>query len=255
MSTEVMTAIAPTDTAVDTAVDTVVDTAVEITIDPMVRQLNSMTELLDVLGKTSKALTAEMKIMVRDVNKMRIAASKKGKRVKKVIDPDAPRKLGALEKPVPITEELAVFLELTKGEMYSRQVITQTINKYVKAHDLQNPENRRYILLESEAGLKLKALLRDPDQPLTFFNIQRYLKVHYPKVEPVEGTEPKTTVTKGKTVEVESTPESTPESTDRTTTSDTPSASTDVVADSATVDETPGEAPKKKVIRKVVKKA
>ena len=39
------------------------------------------------------------------------------------------------------------------------------------------------LLGDSEAGLKLKYLLRDPDQPLTFFNIQRYLKVHYPKVD------------------------------------------------------------------------
>jgi chromatin remodeling complex protein RSC6 len=243
MTTEVMTT---------PATDITTDATIEVTVDPMVRQLNMMAELLDTLGKTSKALTGEMKMLTRDVNKMRIAATKgKGKRVKKVVDPDAPRKLGALEKPVPITEELAEFLGIAKGEMFSRQFITQSINKYVKEHDLQNPENRRYILLESEAGLKLKALLRDPDQPLTFFNIQRYLKVHYPKVEPEEGTEasetkPKTPrSTKGKSVDA--------------TTSDTPSTSsvsTEVVADAATVDETETtEAPKKKVVRKVVKKA
>lgn len=233
------------------ATDITTDATIEVTVDPMVRQLNMMAELLDTLGKTSKALTGEMKMLTRDVNKMRIASAKgtKGKRVKKVVDPDAPRKLGALEKPVPITEELAEFLGIAKGEMFSRQFITKSINKYVKDHDLQNPENRRYILLESEAGLKLKALLRDPDQPLTFFNIQRYLKVHYPKVEPEEGTEVSETKPK--------TPRSTNgKSVDATITSDTPSSSTDVVADAATVDETATmEAPKKKVIRKVVKKA
>ena len=253
MTTEVMTTTPATDIATDAII--------EVTVDPIVRQLNMMAELLDTLGKTSKALTGEMKMLTRDVNKMRIAATKgKGKRVKKVVDPDAPRKLGALEKPVPITEELAEFLGIAKGEMFSRQFITQSINKYVKEHDLQNPENRRYILLESEAGLKLKALLRDPDQPLTFFNIQRYLKVHYPKVEPEEGTEasetkPKTPdVTKGKSFDATDSPAIT----NRTTTSDTSSTSTNVVSDNAIVDEipaeTPTEAPKKKVIRKVVKK-
>ena len=215
MSTEVMT----TETVTDVP---------EIAVDPLTRQLASMAELLSTLAVTSKALTNEMKALTKDVNKLRVSKSKK---VKRVVDPDAPRKLGALEKPVPITEELSEFLGLTKGEMYSRQQITQGINKFVKDNDLQNPENRRYILLESEAGLKLKALLRDPDQPLTFFNIQRYLKVHYPKVEDAEGTE-----VKGKTIDV----------------SDTPSA---VVADAATVDESASEAPKKKVVRKVVKKA
>lgn len=199
---------------------------VEVVVDPMVRQLSTMAELLETLMKTSKSLTTEMKALTKDVNKLRL--SKGGKKQKRVVNPDTPRKLGALEKPVPITDELAEFLGLTKGEMYSRQQVTQGINKYVKDNDLQNPENRRYILLESESGLKLKALLRDPDQPLTFFNIQRYLKVHYPKVEGAEST------TSDKTVDV------------------TPKK---VVSDAAVVDETSSDdAPKKKVVRKVVKK-
>ena len=104
MSTEVMTT---------PSTEVAADPTIEVTVDPMVRQLNMMAELLDTLGKTSKALTAEMKMLTRDVNKMRIASAKgtKGaKRAKKVVDPDTPRKLGALEKPVPITEELAEFL-------------------------------------------------------------------------------------------------------------------------------------------------
>ena len=109
----------------------------------------------------------------------------------------------------------------------SRQNVTTTINKYVKDNNLQNPENRRYILLESDAGLKLKALLRDPDQPLTFFNIQRYLKPHYPaKIE---------------------------KETKNSIVVDTPPA---VVADAAVVDEEKKEAaPKKKIVRRVVAKA
>lgn len=212
-------------------VQTPVETEVEVVVDPMVRQLSMIAELLDTLAKTSKSLTVEMKALTKDVNKLRV--SKAGKKQKRVVNPDTPRKLGALEKPVPISEELAEFLGLTKGEMYSRQQVTQGVNKFVKDNDLQNPENRRYILLESEAGLKLKSLLRDPDQPLTFFNIQRYLKVHYPKVESSESTD----TPKGKSVDV----------------TDTPTDST-VVADAAVVDESESEAPKKKVVRKVVKK-
>ena len=214
-------------------VQTPVETEVEVVVDPMVRQLSTMAELLDTLAKTSKFLTTEMKALTKDVNKLRVSKAG-GKKQKRVVNPDTPRKLGALEKPVPISEELAEFLGLTKGEMYSRQQVTQGVNKFVKDNDLQNPENRRYILLESEAGLKLKSLLRDPDQPLTFFNIQRYLKVHYPKAESSESTD----TPKGKSVDV-------------TDTTDTPTDST-VVADAAVVDES--EAPKKKVVRKVVKK-
>lgn len=235
MTAETMTAA--TETAQNTD-----DSDIEIQIDPMVKQLNSMAELLDVLAKTSKSLTTEMKALTKDVNKLRL--SKGGKKVKKVANPDSPRKLGALEKPVPISDELAEFLGLTKGETQSRQFITKSINAYVKEHDLQNPENRRYILLDSEKGLKLKALLRDPDQPLTFFNIQRYLKVHYPKVESDESED-----SKKKTVDVTDKTEKT-EKTDKKA----DKKADKVVEDAATVDETE-DAPKKKVVRKVVKKA
>jgi len=214
---------------------TEVDTTehVQEEVEPLVRQLGLMAELLETLAKTSKSLTTEMKALTKDVNKLRLSKVGKKQKQKRVVDPDTPRKLGALEKPVPISDELAEFLGLTKGEMYSRQQVTQGVNKYVKDNDLQNPENRRYILLESEAGLKLKALLRDPDQPLTFFNIQRYLKVHYPKAD----TPTEETPVKGTSVDVSE-----------------PVTKKQVVADEATVDEAVDEVPKKKVVRKVVKK-
>lgn len=225
-------------TTVEIASEIQQEVTTPVEVDPMTRQLASITEHLETLAKTSKSLTLEMKALTKDVNKLRVSKSASGKKQKqkRVVDPDTPHKMGALEKPVPISEELSDFLGLTRGEMYSRQVITKSINQYVKDNELQNPENKRYILLESEAGLKLKALLRDPDQPLTFFNIQRYLKPHYPKAE-TDSTSPK-----GKTVDLTEAPAEAP-STD----------TTDVVPDSDKVDES--DAPKKKIVRKVVRKA
>lgn len=232
----------PVETA--TEIQQEVTTPVEVEVDPMTRQLTSMAELLEILAKTSKSLTLEMKALTKDVNKLRVSKSASGKKQKqkRVVDPDTPRKMGALERPVPISEELSDFLGLTRGEMYSRQVITKSINQYVKDNELQNPENKRYILLESEAGLKLKALLRDPDQPLTFFNIQRYLKPHYPKSE----TETESKSPKGKTVDLSEAPAPAPAP-------DTEASG--VVADTDKVDESEADAPKKKIIRKVVRKA
>ena len=242
MSTEVMTTIpTQTDTVVDTKMTKDSTIIPDVVVDPMVRQLNTMTELLETLAKTSKSLTIEMKALTKDVNKLRVSKMS-GKKVKRIVDPDTPRKPGALEKPVPISDELADFLGLNKGEMYSRQTITQGIYKFVKDNDIQNPENRRYILLESEAGQKLKTLLREPDQPLTFFNIQRYLKPHYPKAETTDSS----TVTESK----ESTKESTKKTLDVTETEKVP-----VVPDAAHVEEgESSDVPKKKVVRKVVKK-
>ena len=130
---------------------------VKIETDPLVEQLNSVASLLEVLNKTSKSLTLEMKSLTKDVNKLRVSKKQK---TKKVIDPDVPRKISALEKPVEITSELSEFLGLTVGVLQSRQFITKEINKYVKEHDIQNPDNRRYILLDTkDEGRKLGKLL------------------------------------------------------------------------------------------------
>lgn len=218
------------------APETVVDVSapeVQVDVDPLVTQLSSMTELIAALAVTSKSLTTEMKNLTKDVNKLRASKAKgKGKKEKKPVDPDAPKRVNALEKPVKVSDELSTFLGFTVGEMVSRQQVTQAINKFVKEHKLQDPNNGRYILLESEQGLKLKALLRDPDQPLTFFNIQRYLKPHYLKDEGSEDSK---------------TPQSTARS-ESSTESSTESAPAPAPTDSE-------EAPKKKVVRRVVKKA
>ena len=52
--------------------------------------------------------------------------------------------------------------------------------KYIKEHNLQNPSDRRII----ECDDKLKKLLVVPDgDVLTYFNIQRYMNRHFPKVK------------------------------------------------------------------------
>ena len=134
------------------------------------------------LMDTSKSLSARMKVLQKEV--IKTSRSKRSRRPAVDADSDAPKRPSALQKPVAISNELCKFLGFEPDTEHSRQEVTATINAYVKTNNLQNPENRRYILLEgSDAATSLKALLRDPDQPLTFFNIQRYLKPHYPMSE------------------------------------------------------------------------
>ena len=128
------------------------------------------------LFEQSKSLSARLKVLQKEV-------AKGNKRVRKspVADPDAPKRPSALQKPVAISNELCKFLGFPPDTEHSRQEVTAAMYAYIKTHGLQNPENRRFIVLEgSDAAAALKALLRNPDQPVTFFNIQRYLKPHYP---------------------------------------------------------------------------
>ena len=131
------------------------------------------------LMDTTKSLSARMKVLQKEVSK-----GKRTRRTPQEIDPDAPPRTSALHKPVAISNELCKFLGFEPDTEHSRREVTQNINDYIKKHDIQDPANRRFMLLtEKPAGLALKVLLRDPDQPVTFFNIQRYLKPHFPMSE------------------------------------------------------------------------
>ena len=186
---------------------------------------------LNVLMDTAKIISTRLKILQKEVAK----AMKSGRRPRRVteVDPDAPKKISALQRPVVISNELCLFLDFPENTEHSRQEVTTTINAYIKKHDLQDPNNRRFIQLDTTPeAKKLKFLLRDPDQPVTFFNIQRYLKPHYPPSE------------KDKKIESLATPAHTP----------VPSP---VVMDAAVVEDTPAPppAPKAPLKRRVVKKS
>jgi len=135
---------------------------------------------LDTLMETSKSLSARMKVFHKEALKSQRKKARKVE-VNVDVDPDAPKPIASINKPVVISNELCKFLGFPPDTEHSRNEVTTSINKYVKDHDLQDPANKRYIRLEgSPEADKLNVLLRNPDQPLTFFNIQRYLKPHYP---------------------------------------------------------------------------
>lgn len=84
-------------------------------------------------------------------------------------------------KPTLITDELATFLGKDKGSEMARTEVTREINKYIRAHKLQDPENGRKI----NPDAKLEKLLKIPKgEVLTYFNLQRYMSPHFPKKTP-----------------------------------------------------------------------
>lgn len=85
-----------------------------------------------------------------------------------------------ITKPVPITDELAAFLGVEPGTMVPRNEVTKGVSAYVHKHELSDPTNRqKFILDTTPEGLALKKLLGNPTDPVTYFNLQRYLKHHY----------------------------------------------------------------------------
>ena len=133
----------------------------------------AMTIIKELSGQVSrleKRVTRDQKIMNKKM---------KGK-VKRVVDPNKPP--SGFAKPGKVSEELATFLSLGKDELIARTEVTKRITKYCKEHKLQKDEDRRTIHVDPP----LKKLLRIPKgEQLTFFNLQRFMKVHYPNKDGV----------------------------------------------------------------------
>ena len=82
-------------------------------------------------------------------------------------------------KPTKISDELATFLGKEAGTEMARTEVTREINKYIRAHNLQDSENGRKI----NPDKSLRSLLKIPkDEQLTYFNLQRYMSPHFAKM-------------------------------------------------------------------------
>ena len=81
-------------------------------------------------------------------------------------------------KPTKISDELASFLNKPTGTEMARTEVTREINQYIRANQLQDATNGRKI----NADQKLSTLLQLPaEDELTYFNLQKYMSVHFPK--------------------------------------------------------------------------
>jgi len=87
-------------------------------------------------------------------------------------------KVSGFEKPTAISDELAKFVGEPVGTMLARTAVSKKIHEYVKSNNLQNPANRRIIIPDA----KLKKLLKTSGtDELSYFNLQKFLKVHFKK--------------------------------------------------------------------------
>ena len=60
----------------------------------------------------------------------------------------------------------------------ARTDVTREINKYIRAHNLQDKDNGRKINPDKELCTLLKI---DNEVVLTYFNLQRFMGPHFPK--------------------------------------------------------------------------
>lgn len=133
---------------------------------------NSLKELTVYTTKLEKRVAKDQKVLQKRVN---------GKR-KRTNTSSSP---SGFSKPGPVSDELRTFLKLGKDELIARTEVTKRINAYCKEHGLQGKDDKRVL----KPDKTLKTLLRlGKNDELTFFNLQKYMKVHFPNKDGVFPT-------------------------------------------------------------------
>tara|TARA_B100001173_G_scaffold217833_1_gene188371 strand:+ start:30 stop:629 length:600 start_codon:yes stop_codon:yes gene_type:complete len=162
--------VAP-ETVVETVTETVTETKTDSDekVDPTVESITNLISKFELFEKESKLAKVELRKVLKSYQK------KTSKKTRKH-DPNRPPT--GFAKPSLISEELCKFLNKPSGTKMARTEVTQEVNKYIKAHNLQNPANKKEIKADSTLS-KLLNLKKTDD--LNYFSLQKYLKDHFPK--------------------------------------------------------------------------
>jgi chromatin remodeling complex protein RSC6 len=158
----------------------------EVSDTPYMEEFTSVLSEMDSALTLIRTLRSRLQKLEKQVHRDHKANLKKIKG-KKRRAPNPNAEPTGFQKPGPVSPELAKFLSLKKDELISRCEVTRRINAYCKVdgNNLQDPEDKRKILPDAPLSKLLKMNKTDE---LTFFNLQKYMKVHYPNKEGVYPT-------------------------------------------------------------------
>lgn len=133
-------------------------------------KINQVATLLASMKADYKSLE---KSIARDIKN-----ASKSKKAKKSSTPNPNKQLSGFVKPSVVSDELLTFLGKEKGTMLSRVEVSKEITAYIEKNGLKDKDNGRQI----NPDAKLTKLLKiGAGEVLTYFNLQRYMKVHFVK--------------------------------------------------------------------------
>lgn len=162
---------------------TVVETPVQNTVDNYATEFTHLLGQLKTLSTALKELTAYTAKLEKRVAKDQRAVQKRVNGKRRRTNPNASP--SGFSKPGPVSDELRAFLKLGKDELIARTEVTKRINAYCKENGLQGKDDKR-VLKPDKTLTKLLRIGKGDE--LTFFNLQKYMKVHFPNKEGVFPT-------------------------------------------------------------------
>lgn len=142
------------------------------------------TRLRDLITMT-RELSTMVTAFEKRVAKDKRVVDKRMKRKQTKLNADGTKPLNGFSKPGNVSDELRKFMGLKKDELVARVDVTKFITKYCKDNNLNNPKDKR--ILTPDTALQ-KLLKVESGVELTYFNLQKYLKYHFPNKEGVFAT-------------------------------------------------------------------
>ena len=139
------------------------DSLFEDDFQEIAKVMNEMKSKHVMLQKMLKGLEKKMNKEKRTFE--RIIRKKKAK-----------KKPSGFALPCKLSDELCAFMNIDKGSQLPRTDVTKYVNNYIKMKDLQDPTNRSIIKCDDKL---LKLLRINSDEKLTYFNLQKFMNIHY----------------------------------------------------------------------------
>ena len=145
----------------------------EVSLDQQFRDILTRIQEFRTLAAS---LTADVRRLQKNVAR-EVRESNRKNRKRRVQSGDTKRPPSGFAKPALISDSLCQFLGKPSGTEMARTEVTKYLTQYIKQHSLQDSENKRRINCDSA----LKSLLNVSDgDEVTYFNLQRYMKPHFP---------------------------------------------------------------------------
>jgi chromatin remodeling complex protein RSC6 len=134
--------------------------------------LSNIIDKVNSLSAAIKDIQTNLKVLSKEYDKQQKIIEKAQKKRQ-----NAKNSPSGFAKPNKISDELCDFIGVPHGTEKSRTDITRLINAYVKEHNLNKPENKRFILPDA----KLKKILNVGDsEEINYFILQKLISHHFP---------------------------------------------------------------------------
>lgn len=139
---------------------------------PQENVLQGIVEKVNAFVTMGKELQGQLKVLSKEWDKQQKIIDKVQKKRQ-----NAKNSPSGFAKPNKISDELCDFIGEPRGTEKSRTDITRFINAYIKEHNLNKPENKRFILPDE----KLRKILNvDAKEEINYFILQKLISHHFP---------------------------------------------------------------------------